>query len=524
MTDDNQGETLPELDPSQTGLSDMTPEGFRKAGKKVIDLIADYLTDLEDYPVLAQTKPGDVRRKIPDHPPQQPESIEAILADYKQTIEPNLTHWQHPAFMGYFGITGSGPGILADAIASAVNINGMLWRTSPSATELEERVVHWLRQLMDLPRNWFGIITDTASISSLLAVATARHQVPGLLVREKGLTGRTDVPRLTLYISSQTHSSLDKAAILLGLGLDSIRRIPEDDAFCMDVTELEKAIHTDRKAGHTPFCVVATAGTTSTTSIDPLAAIGAVCRREKLWFHVDAAYGGSAAIVPELRARLEGIELADSVVVNPHKWLFVPMHLSVLYCRNGALLEDAFSLIPEYLRTTDSSKVDASDNKEEVCDFMNYGVQLGRKFRALKLWMVLRYFGAEGLQRRIREHVRIAKEFANGVDQNPWMERLAPVPLSTVCFRMTPPDLPENGENKEDYLDQLNEKAMASVNSTGKVFLSHTRLKGRFAIRLVVSNARTTEKHVLLAKELLLETSKTIDESERPQHLRQRNS
>lgn len=502
-----------ELDPGQLGLGDMSPEGFRKAGRAVIDHIADYLENLESFRVLPDSKPGQIKTSLPSELAENPETMARILEDYRHLIEPHLTHWQHPNFLGYFAITGSGPGILGDALASAANINGMLWRTSPAATELEERTLSWLRQMMGLPSSFEGLITDTASISSLLAVAAARQRVPGLDVRRQGIFPRSKTSgtgELILYTSTQTHNSLDKAAILLGHGLDSVRKVPVDDDYRMDPAELTRTIAADRKAGHTPFCVVATAGTTSTTSIDPLASIAEICRVEGLWLHVDAAYGGSAAIVPELRFLFEGMELADSVVINPHKWLFVPMHLSVLYTRHLDLLEEAFSLVPEYLRSTD-----VAESEDRVRDYMNYGVQLGRRFRALKLWMVLRYFGKTGMQNRVREHVVIAQEIKTRIDDDPWFERLAPVPLSTVCFRCVPPELrraeagPDSGA-RDASLDKFNERLMNAVNATGRVFFSHTRLRGRFAIRLVVSSVRVTRDHLHEALDLVLDQARQL--------------
>lgn len=470
---------------AETVCSDMPLEEFRRFGHQVVEWIADYLAGIERYPVLARVRPGEIRRRLPAHPPREGEPFEAILRDFEQIILPGITHWNHPGFMAYFAITGSGPGILGELLAAALNVNAMLWKTSPAATELEQVALDWLRQMLGLPPEFEGVIYDTASISSLCALAAAREAV-GLGVRERGLAG---LPRLRLYMSEEAHSSIEKGAILLGLGQAGVRKIPTDEAFRMDVKALERAIEEDQAAGWRPFCVVATVGTTSTTSSDPVAEIARVCERYRLWLHVDAAYAGAAAIVPEFRHVLDGCDRADSLVVNPHKWLFTPIDLSAFYCRRMDVLRRAFSLVPEYLRT----------EEEQVRNFMDYGPQLGRRFRALKLWMVLRYFGQEGLVARIREHIRLAQQFAAWVDADPDFERLAPAPLSTVCFRARP----RGWARSEADLDLFNEALLQAVNATGECFLSHTRVRGRLALRLAIGNMRTSERHVRRAWELL---------------------
>ncbi|GBC82687.1 L-2,4-diaminobutyrate decarboxylase [bacterium HR10] len=469
------------MERAATAASDMPLEEFRRFGHRLVEWIAEYLAEIERYPVLARVRPGEVRERLPAHPPAEGESFEAILRDFEQIVLPGITHWNHPGFMAYFAITGSGPGILGELLAAALNVNAMLWKTSPAATELEEVVLDWLRQMLGLPSEFEGIIYDTASISSLCALAAAREAL-GLQVRERGLAGRADLPRLRLYVSEEAHSSIEKGAIVLGLGQAGVRKIPTDDAFRMDVRALERAIAEDRAAGWRPFCVVATVGTTSTTSIDPVAEIARVCAREGLWLHVDAAYAGAAAIAPEFRYVLDGCERADSLVVNPHKWLFTPIDLSAFYCRRMDVLRRAFSLVPEYLRA----------EEEGVRNLMDYGPQLGRRFRALKLWMVIRYFGREGLAARIREHVRLAQQFAAWVDADPDFERMAPTPLSTVCFRARPQSLAASGAD----LDRFNEALLEAVNATGECFLSHTRVRGRFTLRLAIGNLRTSERHV----------------------------
>jgi aromatic-L-amino-acid/L-tryptophan decarboxylase len=469
---------------------DVPTAEFRAAMHQAADLVADYLEHVGDYPVLPRLVPGAVRSALPAAPPERAEPLQRLLGDYQQLIEPHVTHWNHPGFMAYFGITGSGPGILGEVLAAGLNVNAMLWRTSPAATELEELVADWVRQLVGLPEAFRGHINDTASVSSFVALAAARHRVPGLDVRAKGLAGRPEVPPLVVYCSEQAHSSIDKAVIALGLGHDNLRKVPTDDAFRMDAAALERAVAADRAAGRLPIAVVATAGTTSTTSVDPIPAIGALARREGLWLHVDAAYAGNAAVCPEYRALLAGWELADSIVFNPHKWLFTPVDCSLLYVRDPAQLREAFSLVPEYLRTPEAG----------VTNLMDYGIQLGRRFRALKLWMVIRGFGAEGIRERIRLHCALGREFAEWVRNTPGFEVVAPVPFSTVCFRATPAGTPE-------HQDAANERVLARVNESGEVFLSHTKLHGRHVLRLTIGNLRTTRAHVERAWALIREAA-----------------
>ena len=467
---------------------DMPPEELRQCGHQFVDWVIDYFSHPEQYPVLAQVDPGDIRSKLPTSPPEHGEPMELIFNDFQQQILPGITHWNHPSFFAYFSITGSGPGVLGELLISALNVNAMLWRTSPAATELEEAVLDWLRQLLGLPEGLFGIVFDSASVGSLCAMAAAREAVPGLDAREKGLSGRPNLPRLRLYCSEQSHSSIDKGAILLGIGKEGVRKIKTDNEFRMDPIALDQAIREDVAAGWKPFCVAATVGTTSTTSVDPVPAVADVCESHGIWLHVDAAYGGSAAIVPEMRWVLKGCERADSLVVSPHKWLFTPIDFSACYTRRPDILKQAFTLVPEYLKTAEG---------EAVTNFMDYGIQLGRRFRALKLWMVLRYFGVAGLADRVRHHIRLARDLASWIDADRDYKRLAPVPFSTVCFRACPEGV------AEEELDELNQQLLDAVNKTGKVFLSHTRLEGRFSLRMAIGHLRTTEEHVKAAWDLL---------------------
>jgi aromatic-L-amino-acid/L-tryptophan decarboxylase len=457
-------------------LGDMDPDEFRRFGHRLVDWVADYLSDTSRYPVLSRSQPGDIRRLLPNEPPEEGEAMEAILSDLESVILPGITHWNHPSFFSYFSITGSGPGILGELVCAALNVNGMLWRTSPAATELEEVVVDWLRRMLGLPDSNWGIIYDTASISTLHALAAAREAVPELDCRRKGLT--QGIRPLRVYTSEHAHSSVEKAALALGLGQVGVRKIPVDESFRMAPDELADAIEADLRAGMRPFCVVATVGTTSTTSVDPVPPIAELCRRHGLWLHVDAAYAGPAALLPEMKWILEGCEDADSLVTNPHKWLFTPIDCSVLFCRRPEVLREAFSLVPEYLRS-----------EETATNFMDYGVQLGRRFRALKLWMVIRYFGRKGLEERIRRHIEWTGELASWIDADPDFERMAPAPFSTVCFRALP-NVRSGGD--EATTDRLNERLLEKVNRSGEAFLSHTRLNGRFTLRLAIGNLKTT--------------------------------
>jgi aromatic-L-amino-acid/L-tryptophan decarboxylase len=471
----------------------MDAEEFRRHGYAAVDRIADYLGHPERWPVLPDAAPGELRRKLPASAPEHGEPMDAILRDFDDLILPHTTHWNHPGFFGYFAITGSGPGILGELLSAGVNINAMLWRTGPAATELEETTLDWLRQLLGLPAGLDGTINDTASSSTLYALAAARELQSDLKIREEGLAGRPEVPRLRVYCSREAHSSVDKAALTLGLGLSGIRHIGTDAEDAMDVAALEAAVAEDRAAGIRPLAVVATVGTTSTTAVDPVPAIAAVCRREGIWLHVDASYAGSAALLPERRSVLEGCGDADSLVVNPHKWMLVPVDCSVLYTRRPEVLRRTFSLVPEYLTTTDPA---------DVRNLMDYGVSMGRRFRALKLWFVLRWFGAEGLRQVIRRHLELARIFAAEVDDHPGFERLAPVRFSVVLFRCHPP-----GEDREDVLEELNADILQQLNASGRVFLSHTKVGGRYALRLAIGNARTEERHVMEAWRLAREAA-----------------
>jgi aromatic-L-amino-acid decarboxylase len=468
---------------------------FRQHGHELVDWIADYLSQVERYPVLAQVAPGDIAAALPPRPPEEPEPFAAIMADFERVLVPGLTHWNHPSFFAYFAITGSMPGILADFLSAALNQQAMLWRTSPAATELETVTLGWLRQLLGMPESFEGVIYDTASIATLHALIAARETAVRD-VRTKGLAAH-GVPPLRVYCSQEAHSSVDKAVIAIGLGHESLRRIEVDADFRMRADRLAAAIDEDRRDGLRPLAVVATVGTTSTTSIDPVPEITAICEAAGIWLHVDAAYGGAAALVPSHAAVLAGAERADSLVVNPHKWLFTPFDLSAFYCRRMDVLRAALSLTPEYLRTTESGAVN---------NLMDTGVQLGRRFRALKLWMVLRSFGVRTIREHLARHIALAQQLAAWIDAHPDFHRVAPVPFSVICFAWRPA-----GSTMTDReADVANEQILARVNATGRAFLSHTRVNGRIALRIAIGHIATGEAHVRAAWTLLQECAAAL--------------
>lgn len=461
-------------------MSDMPIEEFRKSGHQLIDWIADYLNDIEKYPPLSQVNPGDILKRIPESPPQKGEDIENVLKDVDKILMDGITHWNHPGFMAYFNSTSSGPGILAELLTAGLGINGMLWKTSPVFTELERAMMNWFRQMIGLPENYWGIIYDTASTSSMHAIASAREQL-NLGFREKGMTGREEIPKLRMYCSEHAHSSIEKGAVTLGIGIEGVKKIPVNNKFELIPKKLEQKIVEDFLEGNKPFCVVATVGTTSTTSIDPIEEIAELCEKYNIWLHIDAAYAGVAAMIPEMKWITKAWEKADSIVVNPHKWMFTPMDLSIYFTRKPEILKQAFSLVPEYLKT----KVD-----DEVENLMDYGIQLGRRFRSLKLWFIIRYFGVDGLASRIKNHIKLAKEFAEWVDNENDFELMAPVLFSTICFRYNP------GNKTEEELNNLNEKLFEKINSSGKIFLSHTKLNDKFVIRLTIGSIRHERRHI----------------------------
>ena len=459
---------------------------FRAAFERAARWIEAYYNDPRHFPVLARVEPGYLTRALPAEAPEAPETFDAIFADFERLILPGITHWNHPRFFAYFAISAAPITVVAEALAAALDVNAMVWRTSPAATELEDVTLDWLRKLLGLDDGFHGIVYDTASISGFTALAAAREALD-LGIRERGMAGRADLPVLRVYQTEHTHSHVEKGAIALGVGRENVVKIPCDENFAMRPDMLEAAIADDLARGRKPMCVVATVGTTSTTSSDPVPAIAAIAKKHGVWLHVDAAYAGPAAILPEFRHLLAGSEGADSLVLNPHKWMFIPVDLSVLYIRDMEVLRRAFSLSAVYLELAD----------EPVHNYMDYGLQLGRRFRALKFWFALRNYGAEGMRARLRGHIALAQEFAEWVNAEPDWEVMAPHPLSVVCFRHAPRGL--DGEALEAH----NQRILEDVNASGEMFISSTRLHGRLALRLAIGNERTTRDDVRAAWDIL---------------------
>jgi aromatic-L-amino-acid/L-tryptophan decarboxylase len=459
---------------------------FEKDFARVGRWIEEYLSEPGRFPVLPPVAPGQIAASLPDRAPEAGEPFEQIMADFERIIVPGITHWNHPRFFAYFATSAAPAAIAAEALAATLDVKVMLWRTSPSAAELESVVMRWLGRLIGMPDSWTGIIYDTASVAGFTALAAARESL-GLQIREDGMSGRS-LPVLRVYATAHTHSHIEKAAIALGIGRRNVVPVACDDAYRMDPQALARAIAQDRAAGMQPLAIVATVGTTSTTSIDPVPAIAEIARRERIWLHVDAAYAGVAAILPEFASLMDGVERADSLVVNPHKWLFIPMDLSVLFLRDEATVRRAFSLVPEYLTTSDG----------DVRNYMDYGIQLGRRFRALKLWFVLRSMGAEEIRTRLRGHIELAQRFAQWVDETPEWETMAPHPLSLVCFRYHP-----RGVDNDEALERLNAQLLDAVNATGEMFISHTKIDGAYVLRLAIGNLRTARGDVEAAWAIL---------------------
>ncbi|MGI8435334.1 MAG: pyridoxal phosphate-dependent decarboxylase family protein [Chthoniobacterales bacterium] len=469
---------------ADNSLGDMPGEAFRAHLHEVADWVADFRASIETRRISPQAKPGAIQAALPAGAPERAEEWEAIMADFERVIMPGITHWSHPQFMGYFGATTNNPGVLAEMLAAALNVNAMTWRTSPAATELETVVLGWLQQWLGLPNEFDGVVYDTASISTMHALAAAREEA-STSVRTLGLAGRSELPIFRIYVSDQAHSSIEKAAIALGLGEHNVRRIRSDSEFRMDVKALRETVAADLRKEFLPLAVVATVGTTSTASVDPVAAIAAVCREHRMWLHIDAAYGGGLVLLPECAWVKEGWPEADSLVINPHKMLFVPFDFSALYVRDIKRLRDVFTLVPEYLR---------GDASGAEVNYMDYGVQLGRRFRALKAWMVWRSFGREGIAARIREHLRLARLFTQWVKEDPRFELSAPTVMGVVCFRV-------KGEDAE----RVNSALVEKINAGGETYLMQTRLRGQTVSRIGLGNLLTTEDHLRRVWELIRE-------------------
>ncbi|MDX1624826.1 MAG: pyridoxal-dependent decarboxylase [Gemmatimonadota bacterium] len=472
----------------------MNPEEFRRRGREAVDWVADYMERVEDFPVRSRVDPGETRSALPDEPPEDPESFGALLADLDETVLPGVTHWQSPNFFAYFPSNHSGPSILADLISSGLGVQGMLWSTSPACTELEMQVVEWLVGMLGLPdafrfeHGGGGVIQHTASDASLCAIVAARERATGGEANERGAGAGGE---LVAYTSAQAHSSIEKGIKIAGIGRRNLRLVPVDDAFAMRPDALEEAIRDDLSAGRVPFFVTATVGTTSSLAVDPVAEVGSICREHDLWLHVDAAMAGTAALCPEHRGLHEGLELADSYVFNPHKWMLTNFDCSAFWVRDRRRLTGALSIDPEYLRNEASAS-------GEVVDYRDWHVPLGRRFRALKLWFVIRHYGVEGLRRLVRRHVELARWLADRVGEDPRLELAAPVRLNLVCFRHVDGD-----EASRELLERLN--------ASGELFLTHTELDGRYVLRLCVGQARTGRRHVEAAWERIARTAGELD-------------
>ncbi len=464
----------------------MDSQEFRDQGHRIIDWIADYLDNAERFPVLAQVQPGEIHAKIPAHPPETGQAMADILDDFEHDILPGVTHWNHPRFFAYFPANNSGPSILGELLSAGLGVNSMLWQTSPAATELEQRMMEWLAELIALPSGFHGVIQDTASTATLCALLCAREQATGYTFNAQGPDTLDPGHPLRIYCSTEAHSSVVKGARIAGYGDENIVSIAVDKNRALDPADLEAKITADKTVGARPCCIVATVGTTSTTAIDPIDAIGPIADKHHLWLHVDAALAGSAAILPEKRWIFSGIERADSLVFNPHKWLFTNFDCSAFYVRNPAHLERVMAIDPAYLQT---------DRDDQVTNYRDWGIQLGRRFRALKLWFVMRSYGAEALRAKLAEHLALANEFKTWVENDPGWELLAPVPLNTVCFRHRPAGF--KGGEKE--LNRLNKDLMDRVNRAGHIYLTHTVLDGQFTLRLCVGQTQTVRKHVVEA-------------------------
>lgn len=468
-------------------------EQLRRDGHAAIDEVVRYLEEIREVPVLSRSRPGEVASGLPLA--DEPVVFGTLLDQYRDVILPGITHWNHPRFFAYFSITGSGAGILGELLSAVLNLNGMLWKTSPAATEVEERTLEWLAGSLGLPAGWFGIINDTASINTFLALAAAR-EATNLDIRTKGMSGR-DVPRMRVYCSEHAHSSVDKAAIALGLGLDGIRRISADSKFRIDPGSLRSAVENDVGKGIRPIAVVPTLGTTSTAAVDPLPAVVEIARDHDMWVHADAAYGGATGLLEEQRWIWDGIESVDSVVLNPHKWLFTPIDCSVLYTPRSELLRQTFSLVPEYLKTSE----------KDVTNYMDYGLQLGRRFRALKLWLVLSYYGIERMAGRVRDHIEYAERLARELGGIDGIEVVSQS-MSVVVFRRV---VASQGREDGAASDASTQELIDFMNSSGRCFVSHTRIDGHHVVRVAIGNGRTVWSDVAVVLELVNEASRDVE-------------
>src|SRR5437762_1496109 len=487
-------------------LGDVPIAEFRRQLHKLADWIADYRETIGDIRVAPNDKPGAIRAALPAQPPEHGESFENILADVDRLIVPGMVHWSHPMFLGYFGWTATAPGLLGEIVTAPLNVNAMTWRTSPAATELETVVIDWLRQWMGLPDQFDGVVYDTASVGIMHALAVAREEAAPS-TRKRGLIGAR-APIFRVYASDQAHSSVEKAAIALGLGEENVQRVPTGPEFRMDMAALRVMIERDLREKFKPLAVVATVGTTSTASVDPVPEIAKICREHKMWLHIDGAYGGGFAMLPEFESLAEGWNEADSVIINPHKTLFVPLDFSVLYVRDLERLRRVFTLVPEYLR---------GDTVEAEKNYMDYGIQLGRRFRALKAWVIWRAFGREGMDAVMREHIRLAGLFADWINSDNGFELVARVSMGVVCFRWVgsarrADRTPQRGvPTGESDLDALTSEIVGRINASGRAYLTQTKLRDRTVMRIGLGNVLTTEEHLRTAWEMIQETANELN-------------
>lgn len=468
-------------------------EEFRKYAHQLADWMADYYQNIESYPVKSNVKPGDIFNSLPDMPPSYGESMDKILMDFQFGILPGITHWQHPGFFAYFTANTSYPSILAEMLTTAMASQCMIWETSPAAAELEEKVMNWLKSMIGLPANFEGVIQDTASTATLVAILTAREKFTDYSINEQGFTGNE---KLRLYCSTETHSSIEKGVKIAGLGRKNLVKVEVDETLAMRSDKLREAIENDLRQGFKPFFVVATIGTTGTLAIDPVHSIAQICEEFKLWLHVDAAFAGTALILPENRPMTIGIEQADSFVFNPHKWMFTNFDCSAYFVKDREALLRTFEILPEYLKTK---------TRGTVNDYRDWGIQMGRRFRALKLWFVIRNFGVEGIKDLVREHIRIAKQLAEKIRASGDFVVVEPQHLNVVCFRYHP------GKIREiEDLNQLNLQLMYKLNESGEIYITHTKVKRLVTLRMVIAQTNVQEKHVMKAWELIESTSKTL--------------
>lgn len=471
----------------------MTPDEFRKHAHDLVEWMAGYMENVEKFPVKSLSVPGEIFNRIPDHAPAHPDSFDLLIKDIDEIIMPGVTHWQNPNFFAYFPANTSPPSILAEMLIATLGTQCMIWETSPAAAELEEKMMIWLRDMIGLPGYFEGVIQDSASTATLAAILTAREKACDFSINNNG---STNAGTLKVYCSDQTHSSVEKAVKISGIGKKNLVKIAVRDDFSMDTEKLERAILSDKKKGHIPCCVVATIGTTGTTAVDPLKEIGEICNEYDIWLHVDAAMAGTALILPEFQWMLDGREYIDSFVFNPHKWMFTNFDCSAYFVKNAGWLIKTFEVLPEYLKTR---------SRGQVNDYRDWGVPLGRRFRALKLWSVIRSYGTDGLREKIRNHIQIASNLSDMIRKEPDFEILAPVIISVVCFRYNP------GGYNDDQLNTINEKLNHRLNDSGKIYLSHSALNGKYVLRMVTAQTNVTLTHVKKAWDLIKETARNLN-------------